>query len=287
MKEQRHTADDLKAMQAWPLSRKIMVTQTRIMEWYTRFDGKCAVNFSGGVDSTVLLDLARRCYPGIPAVFVDTGLEFPEIRDFVFSKPNISVVRPQVCEVCAECEEGCFSKVVRKYGWNFPGKDVAEAIYYARRGSQWALNCFAGKNTDGSDSPYRKSRYGRWAFLVDSPFPISDECCRILKERPLDKWHKETGLYPIVGTLASESHRRRVAWMQTGCNAFDAKKKISKPMSFWTHSDVLQYLRDFKIPYSPIYGDIVEDKKGALKTTGTKQTGCSLCPTGCHLDKEN
>jgi 3'-phosphoadenosine 5'-phosphosulfate sulfotransferase (PAPS reductase)/FAD synthetase len=108
-----------------------------------------------------------------------------------------------------------------------------------------------------------------------------------LKERPLDKWHKETGNYPIVGTLASESHRRRVAWMQTGCNAFDAKKKISKPMSFWTHTDVLRYLRDFDIPYASIYGDIVEDKNGRLTTTGAKQTGCSLCPTGCHLDKEN
>jgi hypothetical protein len=46
-------------------------------------------------------------------------------------------------------------------------------------------------------------------------------------------------------------------------------------------------LRDFNIPYCSIYGDIVEGKDGVLKTTGAKQTGCSLCPTGCHLDKDN
>ena len=62
-------------MQGWSLERKIQVTQTRILEWYLRFGGQVFVSFSGGKDSTVLLDIARRVYPDIPAVFVDTGLE--------------------------------------------------------------------------------------------------------------------------------------------------------------------------------------------------------------------
>jgi len=35
----KYTNDDLKTMQAWPLERKIKVTQTRIMEWYQHYDG--------------------------------------------------------------------------------------------------------------------------------------------------------------------------------------------------------------------------------------------------------
>jgi 3'-phosphoadenosine 5'-phosphosulfate sulfotransferase (PAPS reductase)/FAD synthetase len=288
MGENRHTREDLKIMQGWPLSRKIMVTQTRIMEWHMRFEGLCAVNFSGGVDSTVLLDLARRCYPDIPAVFVDTGLEFPEIVEFVNGKPNITVIKPQFCETCVKCAEGCFPKVVRKHGWNFPSKNVADAVKYARKGSLWAQNDFAGVNKDGSESKYKKSMYSRWAFLVDAPFGISADCCQILKERPLDKWHRETGYKPIVGTLASESQRRRAAWLKTGCNAFNSKKQVSKPLSFWRHTDVLDYIRTFNVPYaSAIYGDIVEGKDGSLTTTKAKQTGCSLCPTSCHLDKVN
>lgn len=49
-------------MQGWSLERKIRVTQTRIMEWYMRYDGQVFISFSGGKDSTVLLDLARRVY---------------------------------------------------------------------------------------------------------------------------------------------------------------------------------------------------------------------------------
>ena len=129
--------------------------------------------------------------------------------------------------------------------------------------------------------------YKRWTFLVDSKFKISDKCCAVIKERPLDKWYKETGNVPIIGTLASESIRRRNAWLTTGCNAFEAKKKISKPLSFWTHDDILNYLRIYNIPYASVYGDIIEGKKGKLQTTGEKRTGCSLCMIGCHLDKTN
>lgn len=58
----KHTRQDLKIMQGWSLERKIRVTQTRIMEWYMRYDGQVFISFSGGKDSTVLLDLARRVY---------------------------------------------------------------------------------------------------------------------------------------------------------------------------------------------------------------------------------
>ncbi|MBM4570219.1 phosphoadenosine phosphosulfate reductase family protein [Rhodococcus hoagii] len=48
----------------------------RIGNHLLRHDGYVA--FSGGKDSMVALDLARRADPDVPVVFFDSGLEFPE-----------------------------------------------------------------------------------------------------------------------------------------------------------------------------------------------------------------
>lgn len=75
MKPNKHTAYDLAQMQSLPLEAKLVMTERRIREWYDHYDGNVYVSFSGGKDSTVLLDICRKLYPNIPAVFVDTGLD--------------------------------------------------------------------------------------------------------------------------------------------------------------------------------------------------------------------
>ncbi|MCL2194366.1 MAG: phosphoadenosine phosphosulfate reductase family protein, partial [Oscillospiraceae bacterium] len=273
----KHTQADLKAMQVWPFERKIQVAQTRILEWYRHWDGQVFVSFSGGKDSTVLLDLARRCFPDIEGVYVDTGLEFPEVRRFALSNDNVSVLRPAMR----------FDEVVREHGWCYPSKDVARTLRYARQGSKWALDRMAGINPDGTPSDFRRDHYAKWAHLLDSGVKISDACCEIMKERPLNAYVKASGKHPIIGTMATESRRRKESWLRVGCNAFDTKRPSSKPLSFWTEQDILRYLREFGVPYASVYGDIVEDEKGKLCTTGEQRTGCVFCPVGCHLDKIN
>ena len=274
MSDNKYTSEDLKIMQSWPLERKIQVTQTRIIEWYQKNDGKVYISFSGGKDSTVLLDLVRRIYPDVPAVFIDTGLEYPELREFVKTVPNVTWLKPEMN----------FRKVIETYGYPLISKDVAEKIYSARKGG-YALKRF------DDDSEYNK-KYGcrysvsRWTWLKDSNIPISNKCCTEMKKKPAKKYEKETGNKPIVGTMACESRTRKAVWLKNGCNAFDSKRPISQPMSFWTEQDVLQYLKEFNIPYTSVYGEIKQEENGKYYTTGYDRTGCVFCGFGCHLEKE-
>lgn len=117
------TNDDLKMLQAMPLQLKIKKTQLRIREWYDHWGGEVYVSFSGGKDSTVLLDIVRSIYPDVPAVFSDTGLEYPEIKEFVKTFPNVIIVKPKYS----------FKEILTKYGYPIISKEVANVVEGARR----------------------------------------------------------------------------------------------------------------------------------------------------------
>ena len=274
--QNKHTIDELIQKQSLPLHAKVTLTKQRIREWYEHWDGNVYVSFSGGKDSSVLLHIVRSLYPNVPAVFCDTGLEFPEVRSHALSTANVTVLKPEMN----------FREIIEKYGWVYPGKDVALTIYYAKRGSEWAIQRLNGINKDGTPSEFKKSRYVKWRHLLDAPFEVSHKCCTYMKERPLDKYQKETGSYPIVGIMASESHRRKMAWLRTGCNSYGSKQPKCKPLSFWTEQDVLRYILDNDLKIPAVYGDIIE-KNGKLQTTGAKRTGCMYCLIACHLEHPN
>lgn len=279
----KYTTQDLKTMQSWSIERKIQVTQARIIEWYIKNNGQVYVSFSGGKDSTVLLDLARRIYQDIPAVFVDTGLEYPEIREFVKTVENVTWLRPEMN----------FKRVIDTYGYPVGSKRVASNIEYGRAAALRGDTDMYDKYVNGKRINKRTGEAYKFMPipnclkpLMDSHIKVSRKCCGIMKERPLDRYSKETGRKPIVGIMATESKQREQAWLLTGCNYFGGANPKSKPMSFWTDQDVLEYIDRFCLSYAKIYGYIVKDEKGKYHTTGAQRTGCMFCMFGSHLEKE-
>jgi 3'-phosphoadenosine 5'-phosphosulfate sulfotransferase (PAPS reductase)/FAD synthetase len=268
----------LRQRQSLPLEAKVRLSMERIREWLDRWDGDAYVSFSGGKDSTVLLDLARRVDPSIPAVFADTGVEFPEVRSFVKTIPNVNWLRPKMP----------FASVVREHGFPVVSKNVARRLRDLQnpteRNAATRQLYLTGIRRDGQQSKISMLPIC-YRPLIQAPFKISEQCCDVLKKEPFHRYESETGRLPIIGTMAHESRDRERVYLMQGCNAFDAKRPKSAPLSIWTDQDVLRFIVDRHIPIASVYGDIVEGSDGLLKTTGERRTGCMFCLFGILREK--
>ena len=268
------TKDDLKYFQSMPLEIKLGLTRNRIREWVNHYGvNGTYVSFSGGKDSTVLLHIVRDMYPDIEAVFVNTGLEYPEIQKFVKSFDNVTILRPEMR----------FDEVIRKYGYPLISKEVSLKVDNARRGGKCKDDFIKGTQRESRNN----GRYSlaKYSPLLTTDFLICDRCCTVMKKNPAKQFEKQTGKKPFIATMATESRYREQHWLKDGCNAFDVKRPTSKPMSFWTDQDVLQYIMENNLPVASVYGDVAIDC-GKLTTTGCDRTGCIFCAFGCHLEKE-
>ena len=169
----RHTMTDLLQMQSVPLMGKISMTQQRIRAWYDHFDGEVYVSFSGGKDSTVLVDIITKMgYKDIPLVFVDTGLEYPEIREFVKGYGDrVTWLRPKMN----------FKKVIEEYGYPFVSKEVSNVLHEVNHTKSEKLKTYRMRRLSGTlidKNTGELSQYNipQWKFLLDAPFEVSDRC---------------------------------------------------------------------------------------------------------------
>lgn len=122
----KHTVAELKQMQSLPLEAKVAMTKARVAAWIREFESEgCYISFSGGKDSTVLMDIIRNDMRerDIPAMFVDVPTQYPELREFAKTWDNVEIVRPKIS----------FMEVCEKYGFPLISKEVSESVYGARK----------------------------------------------------------------------------------------------------------------------------------------------------------
>lgn len=255
----------LQQRQSLPLDAKVCLSEFRIRKWHEHWQGDTYVSFSGGKDSTVLLDLVRGMYPDTPAVFVDTGLEYPEIRDFVKTVDNVTWAKPEMG----------FKQVIEKYGYPVISKKVSMGLSRYRNTKsdlQRQLRLHGGICPTSGKKQYRTIPI-KWHFMTQAPFKCSEACCDVLKKRPAKKYGKQSGRKAYIGTMTEESTLRTEQYLKTGCNGFALSNPISTPMAFWVEQDVWDYIKLKKLEYSKIY-DMGEDR-----------TGCMFCMFGVHMEK--
>lgn len=256
---------ELRQRQKWTLHQKIDHSLGVIDQFISRLDSRVYVGFSGGKDSTVLLDLCRIIKPDIKAVFCNTGNEYPDIVKFVRKLKNtdgynIDIIYPKLKP----------QEVFEEYGFPLVSKSNSAIIGKVRRNPDGLV---AKNFVEGRKSLFSLPK--KWFFLLNESFDTSEKCCFHLKKKPFHEYQINTGLYPISGEMASESLQREMKYLQGGgCNQF-GDITISKPLSIWFEDDIWAYIKERNLEIADIY------HKGA------KRTGCMFCGYGCQFKEDN
>jgi len=246
----------LKEMQSWKLEHKVAHTIDAVSSFlYEKPDA--VISFSGGKDSTVLMHIIRNVMKmNLPAIFCNTGNEFPEIVKFAKKFPNTRFIYPRMH----------LQQVIEKYGFPLISKEYSKMIYELRNGAPHSSRYLTGLQLDGKPSKYILPH--KWRFLVDAPFSCSDKCCEHFKKNPTKQ------LNCITAEMASESTLREKSWLRVGCNSYGQKTGKSKPMSIWTDADVWEYKKHFNLEFCEIYDD-----------PRVLRTGCMFCGFGASFEK--
>lgn len=256
-------AKQLHEMQRWSLEDKVAHSIDVMSSFIARVGGidKVYVSFSGGVDSLVMLHIARTFVnKEIKAVFCNTGIEWPELAKFVKTFDNVETIHPKKH----------IKEIFEAVGFPLVGKRVSSYIREVRHGNP---ECALTKKRLGNDKLY--SIPLKWRFLLDKPYEASEKCCQYLKKEPFRHYERQTGRKPIIGYMASESLMRENDYIKRGgCNSFKPGKEQSSPMSIWLNKDVWEYIHHNNIKYCSIY-DSLKDKR----------TGCVVCGYGLSKDE--
>lgn len=227
------------------------------------------LSFSGGKDSTVLHYLLDLALPGnkIPRLFINTGIEYEYIVDFV-KKLEQKDSRIQIVNSNVNIK-----KMLEIEGYPFKSKEHSLKLGEWQKGSIAKSNIYY-KEMSG------KSRYAcpkKLLYQYERNFKLrlSDKCCYRLKKDISHKWEKENKKHILMtGMLAEEGGQRANL-----INCIITKK--DKVVKF---HPLLVCSTDFENYFIEKYD--IELCKLYYPPFNFKRTGCKGCPYSLDLQEQ-
>ena len=307
-----------------PVERQYNIAIGKMMEAIRDTEGDITICFSGGKDSSLLLDMYCDLIRNTPwakkpvkVAFADTTNETREMIRFVkkfipyiSNKYGVTIkfdtVRPPKGIVWASFvrENGIpliskeQSKAIRsvKEDMRRTGCDFDTVMRLARQDMAAVRELFdIGFSKTGvlSLTGYVSNRdaFGRkavvsqrWRPMINCDVDLTYKCCIQIKEAALKRVDSGSRM---TGEQAQESSFRENEYLKTGCNIrMSDGGYISKPFGAMTKDGIL-YAIDFRgTPICSDYGSIVKDADGHYRCTKAQRTGCALCGFGCQYDTE-
>lgn len=230
------------------------------------------VSFSGGKDSTILHRLLDEALPGnrIPRVFIDTGIEYALIREFVMEMAShddrFQIIKPSKP----------IKQILETYGYPFKSKEHSMRVDQFNKGHN---SNYINKYVNGYSYGGKKSRFTcpsclLYQFDERGKYNFSNLCCFKLKKQPVKQWEKANGRRIAITGMRSEEGGNRA---RLGCAIFKGGKLIHfhpliKVDDVWEE----WFLREREVHICSLYSE----------PFNFKRTGCKGCPFSLDLQEQ-
>jgi len=230
------------------------------------------IAFSGGKDSTVLHYLVDMAIPNnkIPRVYVNTGIEYTSVVNFVKDMAEkderFKIVKPSVN----------IKQMLEKYGYPLKSKEHSLKISQYKNGSRAKYVMLYKDGYDGVDnSRFQCPKILKYQYDDNFTLNISDKCCYKLKKEPFKKWQKENGkTITMTGLRKGEGGQRAniincIITKNGSIVKFHPLLVVSANFENW-------FIDKYKIKLCELY----------YKPFNFERTGCKGCPYSLNLQEQ-
>lgn len=231
------------------------------------------LSFSGGKDSTIVHYLLDQALPNnnIPRVFINTGIEYQMIVDFVKGlakdDPRFVIINPSQP----------IKPTLEKYGYPFKSKQHSHNVMvYQHSGIGTSVKRYLG--IIESNTKFRCPKSLEYQFTSDFTIKLSDNCCRKLKKEPIHKWENQNHRHIAITGMRNDEGGGRASIK--GCILTDKQGNIKRFHPLIKVSDswenwLLERERE-SIALCPLY----------CQPYNFKRTGCCGCPFSLDLQEQ-
>ena len=236
------------------------------------------LSFSGGKDSTILHHLLDMALPNnnIPRVFIDTGIEFTMIRDFVLElaeKDKRFVILKPTRPI---------KQTLEKYGYPFKSKEHSRKVATYQNNGYCPSACLKAYANGGGEfindkGEKKQTMFAcpsvlRYQFTPENKIKISDKCCFKLKKEPAHKWQVANNKTIVLTGMRSEEGGARA---RLNCVVTNKEGKIVKfhPLVKVDEEWENEFISKNNVYICKIYQE----------PYNFKRTGCKGCPYALNL----
>ena len=233
------------------------------------------ISFSGGKDSTILHYLIDMALPNnrIPRVFINTGIEYNYIVDFVkelaAKDDRFIILNPTIA----------IKPMLEKYGYPFKSKQHSYnlAIYWRNKDKkEYNLSLKRYLGIIESNTLFRCPIQLQYQFTPEFKIKCSDSCCKKMKKEPIKKWQKENNKTITLTGMRKEEGGQRASLK--GCIVTDKDKNVIKfhPLLVVDEDFENWFIEKNNIKLCKLY----------YEPFNFKRTGCKGCPFSLDLQEQ-